>query len=191
MLLLIVLFAAIIFIGYGAWEVLAPKNQTETNQNPDQMAGWKTYTNSHYGFSLKYPDNFFDVGHTPELYGAVQCNYQNVPENCPDINKLVGSLAGLPNQPGMKINTNGVDYCQYEIADAAAGHRYYTDYYVTVKNNMCFTIGVQTSETNCDNYLPLESGNTQQEQNYKQCVAKNAARGPTMSQIVSTFKFTK
>lgn len=61
---------ALIIVGAGAFylgkQVTAPKLQSQTSQATlfptptlDGTANWKTYSNDNYGYSLRYPDDFF------------------------------------------------------------------------------------------------------------------------------------
>lgn len=65
-LLIIVVIAILIFIGWSAWKArhkdeVKPSTSTSTTTKPqepkheDEYAGWKTYTSSGEGFSIKYP----------------------------------------------------------------------------------------------------------------------------------------
>lgn len=55
--------------------------QTNNSIVTDETAGWKTYTNSQYGFSFKYPSEWL-LAEKTENYGdarrmAIQLNYEN------------------------------------------------------------------------------------------------------------------
>lgn len=192
----ILLYVLIGALAYGAiyyFFFYQKGDYTYTPQNTtDQYANWQTYTNSQYGFEFRYPDNFFDTGHEPKVL-AKDCNYSNLPAICPNINIVAaGSITSNVENPQIrKIMINGNDYCVYQMSDGAAGHVYYYDYYATVKNQKCLVVELDTSAANCDNYLPIESGNTQQKQNYESCVTKNSERPNILSRIVSTFTFAQ
>jgi len=173
----------------------------------DQTADWKTYTDANYGFEFKYPSGFFDLNQEPKVLIG-DCNYSVFPDACPNINDIVikdlASSGGdinviknnlsypnywkIPN--GEKSTINNVTYCLYQTGDAATGHTYNYYYYATVTNKKCLVVNLNTSTTNCDFYLPLEKGNTQQQKNYNDCLITNQNQPKILSQIVSTFKFT-
>ena len=63
---IIIVVAAILFGGVFAYQYFAGESgqnseffgsSQKTNQTQTQTAGWKTYTNTQYGFSIKYPTN--------------------------------------------------------------------------------------------------------------------------------------
>lgn len=166
------------------------------NQQTDLTAGWNTASNGELGFSLKYPNGFFDAGHEPKILVG-DCNDNVFPDVCPDIVSVVAnggqgifSPAWIhPN--GDKITINNANYCLYQTSDAAMGRQYYYDFYTTVKNQKCLVVELDSTTTTCENYLPLEQGSTQQQQNYNDCVAKNQNQPMMLNQIVNTFTFTK
>lgn len=175
---------------------------------PEITAGWKTSANSEYGFEMKYPADFFDQNQQPKLLVG-DCNYSVFPNKSPNINNIVekdlvsqgGDAVAIKsnlsdqnywdNPSGTKQTINGVDYYLYSTGDAATGHAFNYYYFTTVKNNKCFVIYLATSTTNCDFYLPLEEGNTEQENNYNNCLTTNQKQPAILNQIISTFKFTK
>ncbi|MCX6718687.1 MAG: hypothetical protein NTY81_03770 [Candidatus Staskawiczbacteria bacterium] len=78
-IIIIIAIAIILFGGVFAWQYFATfatkaqqnskffGSSQKTNQIQTQTAGWKTYTNSQYGFSIKYPaDKWSLFVETPE-----------------------------------------------------------------------------------------------------------------------------
>ena len=198
----------IIIVGLGWFlykKMPAPKVQAPENE---QSVSWKTFSNDQYGFEMKYPEGFFDENQQPKLL-AGDCNSTGFPNKCPNINDIVandliaqGADANAiksnlldknywDNPNGTKQTVNGTDYCLYTTGDAATGHAFNYYYFATVKNNKCLVVNLATSTENCDFYLPLEKGNTEQEQNYNNCVKKNQEQPGLLDQIISTFKFSK
>jgi hypothetical protein len=175
---------------------------------PDQTAGWNTLNNDEYGFSLKYPADFFDLNQQPKLL-VRDCDYNVFPDKCPNINDIVikdlsaagGDIGAIEsnlsnpgywdNPDGLKQTTNDIIYCLYATGDAAMGHAFNYYYFATVKNQKCLVVYLATSTANCDFYLPLEAGNTEQEKNYNDCLATNKNQPEILNQIISTFKFIK
>ncbi len=162
------------------------------NSSSGQTAGWNNLTNNASGFSMQYPNNFFDTGHTPTI-SVGDCDYQVFPNQCPAIDSIVtdNPAGNFTNSQKGIFMVNSYNYCEYEIGDAAMGHQYYYDYYATVKNNKCLVVGLVSSSSTCENYLPLEQGNAQQSQNYNDCVTHRTERPGILQQIVSTFKFSQ
>ena len=167
----------------------APGGQTQQQNTAgqtiqtDPTANWNTASNNEMGFSFKYPSGFFDAGHEPSI-SITDCNYQVFPGQCPN-------MASSPTQVVNKLVVNGVNYCLYQNGDAGAGHQYYYDYYLTVKNQKCLEVELDSATTTCENYLPLETGNTQQAQNYNTCIAQRQNRPTILNQIINTFTFTR
>lgn len=172
-------------------QIISLKESLKTIKKTTTYAAWKTIANQEYGFMAQYPDNFFDIGHEPTVVVG-DCNYQVFPNQCPDINGLVlDNVGNLQNIGGNKISVNSNDFCKYEQVSAAAGHQYFYDYYLTVRNQKCLVVQLATFAASCDNYLPLEQGNTEQEKNYTLCISKNIERPKVLDQIVATFKFNQ
>lgn len=172
----------------------------------DLIAGWNTLNNKEYGFSLKYPADFFDANQQPKLLVG-DCNYNVFPDKCPNINDIVikdqaaegGDLtvieSNLSNQnywdtpSGKKQTINSVPYCLYATGDSAAGHAFNYYYFATVKNKKCLVVYLATATTNCDFYLPLEKGNTEQAKNYNDCLTTNKNQPIILNEIINTFQF--
>lgn len=171
-LVVILVILGIGFFGY----VLYLDGQARLGQviqpQPDQTASWNALKNDELRFSLKYPSGFFDVGHEPQITGNSGPCTVDPSINYPD-----------------PVTVNGVLYHHVEIVEGAAGHRYYTDYYVSENNNECLTIKLDTFESVCENYLPLEQGNTEQATNYNACMVHRENRPKVLQQIINTFKF--
>ena len=175
---------------------------------PDHTAGWNTLNNNEYSFSLKYPNEFFDAGHTPKILVG-DCNYSVFPNKCPNIYNIVAGdfpfVSSAQNwdssfdstnktsnfHPVTKPIINNIPYCMYSVSDAGMSQQYGYFYYVTVKNQKCLVVYMATSTTNCDFYLPLESGNTEQAKNYNDCLATNKNQPTILNEIINTFKFNK
>jgi len=174
---------------------------------PDYTVGWNIFIDDKSGFELKYPSDFFEAGHSPEVLEG-NCDYTVFPDRCPNINSIVvefliekggdakaiedGMTLGYWQKPsGEKQTLNNTEYCLYLNSDAAMGHVYNYYYYTTVMNQKCLLVKFDTSTTNCDFYLPLEEGNVEQETNYKNCLEINKSQPVILNEIINTFKFNK
>lgn len=149
---------------------------------PDYTVGWNYADNKESGFTLKYPNNFFDVGHEPKI-SALDCDAIGFNGSCP-----VSSSLPTANS---EVTINNVKYCLSQEEDAGMGHVYFSYDYLTMKDNKCARIRFSTSTTNCSFYLPLENGNTEQAKNYNNCLTKNEAQPRILNEIINTFKFSK
>ena len=170
-------------------------------QCPDLTLDWNVLNNTEYGFSLKYPNNFFDVGHEPKIVIG-NCNYNVFPKNCPNIVEEIVAGSGVGsdldvvrsnwnNRVGKNIIINNMDYCVYHMNDAAMMHQYYYDYYTTVKNQKCIVVELDTVSVSCEVYLPLNEGDVEQAKNYNNCLVNNDKRPIILNEIINTFKLTK
>ena len=57
-IIIIIIAIVILFGGVFAWQYFATKNSAQIQ---GQTADWKTYTNSEYGFELKYPSDWIEM----------------------------------------------------------------------------------------------------------------------------------
>jgi len=163
---------------------------------PDQVANWKTYTNTQYGFEFKYPSEFF-YWEPKTLVG--DCNYNVFPDQCPNINNIVaneqiaegGDSSAIQNNiqyfpKGEKTTINGTNFCLYKTGEGAMGSMYFYNYYTTIKNQKCFVIQLVTRLTNCGVYGTIG------EKAYEDCILYNETTYPQkLNQLLSTFTFTK
>ncbi len=185
------------FFVYRQYVSHSPQGQSQNgNGQQDQTAGWNVLKNDQLGFTMKYPSNFFDVGHDPKILVG-DCNDSVFPNSCPDIKNTVaqdqdanGMYANNTMVNVSKLTLNNTPYCSSYISDAATGHLYSHYYYATVKNQKCLVVYLVTSATNCDFYLPLEQGNTEQAKNYNDCITKTNEQPKILQQIINTFTFT-
>ena len=206
-IIMMVSFIAVIAIaGYFLMsQYLDQTNQLQSqqiNQKSDQfkvsqVASWNEMVNNEAGFSLKYPNNFFDAGHQPKiLFG--DCIGDVLVDNCPNITNVIDKdqdvKVNYQNHnllSAKKIIINNNQYCLDNIQEASMGHIYNYYYYFVAKNQKCLVVYFATSQTSCENYLPLEAGDVEQIQNYNDCVAKNKNQPDVLNQIISTFNFAQ
>ena len=103
-IIIILAVAVILFGGVFAWQYYSTKNPNipafaKSYGVAKQTAGWKTYTNSEYGFEIKYPDDFvidsdfgfqgihFRSSQNEQDYkkSLIQCNNTAHPGVCADM----------------------------------------------------------------------------------------------------------
>lgn len=93
---------------------------------------------------------------------------------------LTYNPSGAPPAPSTKQTINGTTYTVMHSADAAAGNRYDTTTYRTVRNSQCYVIGYTIHYGNIQNYDP-SSGVKEFDE---------AAVTKVMDGIVQSFRFT-
>lgn len=107
--------------------------------DPQGIASWKTYNNNQYGFTFKYPENFFVE---EPLMVANQCDFEKFSKECPD-------------RKDEKIIIKKVQYCHNQHNETSSGITYYYDSYMAVRNydayeeknsNFCLSVLLKTSE---------------------------------------------
>jgi len=214
-IIIIIVIAVILFGGIFAYQYFATKTNNppqvqNIQNNTNQTAGWKIYTNNEYGFEMKYPNGFYAQGHEPKMLTG-DCNYSVFPDKCPNIYNIVAEdfpfvssseewdsdfsnadTNKTPNPYEMsKLTINNIPYCLYKVSDAAMNQQYGYYYYTTVKNQKCLVVILNTHTTNCEVYLPLEEGNIEQAKNYNDCLVNNKNQPIILNEIINTFKFNK
>ncbi len=112
--------------------------------------------------------------------------------NSEDLSTCSGGIIG--GKVATNFTINGITFYKSTGTDAAMGTESMMVQYSTFKNGKCYLIGLQYFTHNCDNYLPIVSGNTQQAQSYNNCLANNKsaeALSGILDTIVSTFKLNQ
>lgn len=168
----------------------------EFDQCPDEFATWQTYNNDQYGFEFKHPVDFWGLAGL--VVSKKDCNFVDFSADCPITKNILNQELSANGFSGIGISSiipqkaiyNSNLFCLYNYTEGAAGTSYNNSFYVVAKNNNCTILKIITPYPNCQNYLPLEAGNAEQEKNYNNCVASNQQKPKTLEQIFSTFKFT-
>lgn len=194
--IVLIIFIIIFSFYYLSWkksveniDIIDNLNQdTNLNDNTDETLSWNILNDSKIWFVAKYPNDFFDEWHEPKV-SVWECNNEWFPIVCPNIDMIISDLP--ENTSTWNVVINQVNYCLEQYQDAAMWHTYNYNYYTTIINNKCAVIQIETSQTNCDFYLPLEEGNTEQKTNYDKCIIKNENQTKILDKIISTFKFIK
>lgn len=158
------------------------------------IEGWKIYTGADNLFEFKYPEDFW--GEQDLKIYQKDCNYENFSGNCPEAKNIIsqelknqGITDFAKNISFLKVNFSNNLFCLYSYKEGAAGTTYESSFYAIAKNKKCVIINFVTPYPNCQNYLPLEQGNTEQEKNYNNCLKQNQEKPKTLEKIIQTFKF--
>lgn len=81
LLLIVIVVSAVVFtvILRSKNPILSPFNQSQATSTPDPFYPWKTYKNETYGFTIRYPKEFF-VKHEP----AGAANFYTIDPSTPE-----------------------------------------------------------------------------------------------------------
>ncbi|MEK7658314.1 MAG: HEPN domain-containing protein [Patescibacteria group bacterium] len=221
-IIIIVAVAVILFGSVFAWQYLAQKNiplqilNQQQNQNqPDQTASWKTYTNDNYGFEIKYPSGYiiYDNKEKESTFYTYQVSQilaiKSEKENYIDwsnIRILAGNSSGdlqkclkNPNFTDSRdiVNTKIINgekfYTSYEGGDSAmGGARGFVIYNHIVRNNVCYILAseVYWHEVGYGGVINNGVSDATPEQTAGQLKAVQYKK-QILNQIISTFNFTK
>ncbi len=163
-----------------------PDKKINTQNPTDQTAGWKTYTNTEYGFEMKLPLSFS----VEPIISVKNCEYNNFSLQCPpasDVYQKLTNPIGPNNTPAKRITSDNTPICIYSYGDCGMGSCRLSYWYISAKDNKCLVVDVEgAGTTSCGVYGGPE------EPNYKACEKRNADTLQKLNQdIPSTFKFTK
>ncbi len=191
---------------WGGFEGCAPIANAPSPTPKNEAANWKTYTNTKYGFEIKYPNDFelyTDVNKMEVLSYIPVCNpdmaicLYYLKDNQKNTNfEGAGISVDILKDSGTKascsmikegeektgfIAINGVNFDIYKGGGAATGH--FEEYfnYRTFKNNYCYQITLRKTEANISNFDPSLGV---KEYDWNEVMANQ-------EQVLSTFKFTK
>ena len=140
----------------------------------DETADWQTYEDDKYGFTMKYPTEFFLTQPLQPQSKIISCDYVNFVNKC--------SVE--------RTTINNLPFCLQKTSEGAAGTTYTTYSYTTTRNKECFVVSFTMSYPNCMNYLPIESQEMQMA--YNKCRLDNEVNKPAViDKMLSTFKFLK
>lgn len=194
-ILLIVVVLIVIGIVF-AWIYGFNNNSKKVVSETDS---WELKEDVMHGFILRYPNDFAErVGSATDKY----CDFNDFSAECPDAQKIlydsIGAAVASKDffeqvkdqlKPEKKVYGNNT-FCVYSYNEGAAGTTYTNYFYVIAKNETCTILPFLVPYPNCQNYLPLETGNEEQKQNYENCLSENIRKPKILDQILSTFKFT-
>jgi len=119
-IIIIIVAIAILFGGVFAYQYFLAKKLT------DQIAGWKTYTNSQYGFEIKYPSNLnFTYGGSTNNSPAF--NAFSADNSITISLRLDDASLSAPDSPALKPYNDFQDYVrQINGISDKIGQRYET-----------------------------------------------------------------
>lgn len=131
-------------VSWGMWgKMWSVFHKTEKTPLVDQTVGWKTYTNTKYGFEIKYPSNF-SINKKVDNNGGI--NVGVGPSSSRD-EKIPGLLIKVhKNYPGSIGKGNLVDINEVLFTHSGGlypdGMNVYSEYYEVIRNNMVYSIHI-------------------------------------------------
>lgn len=159
--ILALILAAVVLVGSGIkiirkeslLDLWLARNQAPTptviiepTPTPDPTADWKTYTNTKYGFSFKYPNEVINIGSTTSSDSinlkkddsnfAVISIYQNMSVN----DYLKKYESGDPLAPTTNVSTTEIVFNNIEATKVNIGGVDVMYFVLFVKNNQLFKI---------------------------------------------------
>lgn len=157
-----------------------------SDKNGNADLSWKeaeVYKNMEYGFEISYPKNMTEGIPSVAVAPAPKTSLAFV---CPVIDDTAKTYDnGLhPKLEGKKTNINGINYCEYESAESAAGTTIENFIYTTVIGKKLFTITLrEVGFPNCGNYA--------EQKDQQECEKANEEKRQAIDRIISTFKVTE
>lgn len=191
-IIIIVAVAVIAFGGVFAYQYFT---KFQTPNSNIQTAGWKTYTNTEYGFEMKYPGNFNQtsaqgkdaMNKSNEFFRATSSTDYLLDSTF--IYQFNGESFVPKNiETGYKkseINIDGIKAYKVEYLGCVVGCGYYNQIFIPYKGG-ALTISF-TKEGSTANESISVDGNGRIVEN-PQIVSEGRA---LLDQIIPTFKFTK
>lgn len=203
LIVVIVIFVAV--GGFFAYQYFAPKTQpvvqTQQNQNQnDQTAGWKTYTDDVAGITFQYPNkldsNYISLWQKPSVIITIQggdAAAQVIASGC----LIKSSTSANPISIVGSLSVGNMNFCISSTGDGTPGTYYNTYYYTTLRNGNYYTLTYAVSKISCGNIGgPTMSSSDPNYQRYQTCMSDENTNYDSIviqpiKQSVSTFKFTK
>jgi len=199
-IIIIVVVAVIFFGGVFVYQYFSAKANNQL-QVKNQTAGWKTYTNTQYGFEIQYPigsqikDNLdsdrgspgvsftvpnSNVGQSYIFYVNVETkawlidntNFKGTYSYCDDFNPT----------PTSSVNINGINFTKGDVSYASAALRSNTTEYCVVRGDIAYKLSPSIQ------YAPSYGNATEYNtKGFNTTIDVN--NDPVFNQMVSTFKF--
>jgi hypothetical protein len=201
----------LIFIGFSMWEYEAftlqskinspaasSTNNTYSTSAPIQIAGWKTYQDNQYNFSIQYPADFSlteEPGASVSLVVPVKDYFktQLTSEASLTINNPASTCAANPNDQyattSAPIDSPAGAFQKSHVSDVGAGQLYDTYEYTLSKGGMCYELVLLMHSTNGAGFYysdPAKIASTDAQE-----ASDKAAFVQLIDRVVSTFSFVK
>lgn len=181
-------------------------NLNVQNLNP-QTADWKTYTNTEYGFEIKFPDDIMISYNNDDRNFWNKISVKNpvkISGNNSGIDILIGTSKEsidnclkfnfyevLENMTDTK-EINGIDFYTKSQGDAAmGGERGIITQYSIVRNNTCYTLQTQSRWRYIEFVHGATDGKTPTQEEIDNQNREIQNQTDFLHSIISTFKFTK
>jgi hypothetical protein len=126
-------------------------------------AGWRTYTDQHFGFSFHYPPEGKVIDQQEAYARIIDLPFipdTNLLEKYMDVNAVkngfpcpspyVDSLSG--SNPSQQVTINGLSYIEQSGAGAGAGNIYEWTAYSTQRGDVCVSLTLVLHSANPMNY---------------------------------------
>ncbi|MDE1967184.1 MAG: hypothetical protein KGI45_03930 [Patescibacteria group bacterium] len=179
-----------------------PASNSDISTDATIPAGWKTYTNDQYGFSIDYPSSDFvvatDLPHSQTMTymgtctrNAILCylgpGTDNIPLDAASVAvstdpSVIMQDCNAPNghaDTRQQVTISGVTFNKGDISEAGLGHHLWANSYRTYHNGSCYEIDIRIES----HATPNNSEASQQ------FVALRNQLTQELENAVSTFKF--
>jgi hypothetical protein len=186
---------------WGAWNRVFHFQRTEQKQEQqaDQTADWKTYTNAEYGFEIKYPKDSIVINNPDSYDQSAKIRIMMADKFSDTGSATIKINSGLQSEcknsetlHPEEVKLNGVAFNKASFDDAAMGGQrgFITNYYV-FKNNTCYLISGMAGWRSIEFIHGVTDGIETTAQELEEESQKIQQRKDFVNSVISTFKFTK
>jgi hypothetical protein len=198
---LVLIFIGVSIAEYNVFNhspVNPPFQQASVNSSQNEVKGWKTYTDSQYGFSIQYPADFTiseDPGQSVSLVAPVRNYFKtklaneekvvilNPTKNCPPLPDEIKGTSTLSTAAGV-IEGEGWE-------GAGAGNIYQGVDYHVLHNELCYTIRLYTHRASDASLFPEYNTPEKIAATNGQDTADRLHFADLTAEMIMTFRFTK